>query len=165
MTTKDHNYWMQIALEEAEKAMAAGELPIGGILVANGKEIGKTQTHVSRKGSMAAHGELFALLEANGKLFSAEHPLILYTTLEPCLMCLGAMMQCGVDEVIFGMKAEPDGGTRYVSAIREGGQSAPNVVSGVLEKECVAIMRRLPEVNPKHLAIDYVYAMLAAYDK
>jgi tRNA(adenine34) deaminase len=162
MLNANHEYWMHIALEEAENALA-GELPIGGVLVSNGQEIGRTQTHVSRRSSMAAHGELFALLDANGKLFSAQHPLVMYTTLEPCLMCVGAMMQCGVDEVVFGMRAVPDGGTRYADAISKGGQTPPKVTTGVLENECVEIMRKLPAVHPNHLAINYVYAMLAAY--
>lgn len=163
MSNSRDEQWMRVALQEAEKAMAAGELPIGSVLVANDQEIVRGQTQVSRRGSMAAHGELFALLDANGKLWSAQRPLIIYTSLEPCLMCLGACMQAGVDRVVFGMSAAPDGAARYVEAIHRGGQKVPEVVGGVLENEAVALMRRLPEVHPDHLAIDYVRAMLAAY--
>lgn len=164
METKSHEYWMRLVLEEAEKAMQEGEIPVATILVSNGREITRAQTQVSRRDVLAAHGELFAILDAAGKLWTAEHPLVIYTNLEPCLMCLGAAMQVGVDEIVYGMKAAPDGGTRFVAAIREGGQTPPKVTAGVLEDECVALMRRLPEVHPEHLAIDYVRAMLAVYD-
>jgi tRNA(adenine34) deaminase len=156
-------HWMKLAVEEAEKAMQNGEIPVAAILVADGKELSRSQTMVSRKGTMAAHGELFALLEANGKIWSAPHPLVIYTNLEPCLMCVGAAMQVGVDEIVFGMRAAPDGGERYTNAIAEGGQKPPKIRGGVLEMETVALMRQLPEVNPQQPALPYVMAMLEAY--
>ena len=107
---------------------------------------------------------LLSSLDDGAKLWAAEHPLVIYTNLEPCLMCLGAAMQVGVDEIGYGMKAAPDGGAQFVDAIREGGQTPPKITAGVLEDECVALMSRLLEVHPEHLAIDYVRAMLAVYE-
>lgn len=155
--------WMRLAVEEARNAMQNGEIPVAAILVANGEELSRSQTMVSRKGSMAAHGELFAILAANGKVWSAAHPLVIYTNLEPCLMCVGAAMQVGVDEIVFGMYASPDGGARYADAIAEGGQKPPTIRGGVLEMETVALMRELAHVNPAQPALPYVQEMLVQY--
>jgi tRNA(adenine34) deaminase len=145
--------------------MKNGEIPVACILVAGGQELSRSQTMVSRKGTLAAHGELFSLLEANGKLWTAAHPLVIYTTLEPCLMCVGAAMQVGVDEIVFGMEAAPDGGARYQEAISRGGQKPPTIRGGVLEAECLSLMRRLPVENPTQPAVEYVKAMIAHYDQ
>src|SRR5687768_15136887 len=100
MKLNTHEYWMNLALEEAEKAMQNGEIPVAAILVSDNQELERSQTLVARKGTLAAHAELFTLLNANGRIYSAKHPLVIYTTLEPCLMCLGAAMQVGVDQIV-----------------------------------------------------------------
>jgi len=163
MANQNHDHWMRLALEEAEKAMSFGEIPVATILVANGKEIGRGQTLVVRKGSIVAHGELFTLLEAKGQVWTAERPLVLYTTLEPCLMCLGASMQVGIDTIVYAMDAAPDGGTRFAADIRKGGQTVPEIIPHVLENEAVALMRRFLIKYPKASAVSYVKAMLAIY--
>lgn len=162
---KSDNDWMKIALGEAEKAMDFAEIPVATILVAGDKELTRSQTMVRRKESITAHGELFALLEAKGQIWSAGRPLVIYTTLEPCLMCLGACIQAGVDKIIFGMKAAPDGGARYVADIAKGGQTPPEVIGGLMENESVALMEKFTKLHPNSPAIPYVKAMLAAYSK
>lgn len=162
MNTPSHEDWMRVALEEAEKARQAGELPIGGVLVANNQIIGRTQTQVARRSSNTAHGELLALAEANGKLWSAPRPLVLYTTLEPCLMCLGAMMNCEIDEVVIGMKCAPDGGIFLADTIASAGLKTPKITMGVLEKECVEAMRKWDKES-SHPAFSYLQAILKPY--
>lgn len=162
--SKDDLYWMREAIAEAERALDNGEIPVASILVAGNVEIGRSQTMVSRKGTMAAHGELFVILDAGPKLWSAAHPLVIYTNLEPCLMCLGAAMQVGIDEIVYGMKASPDGADRYKEDIDTRGQKAPIVRGGLLENETVLLMRRLLVDNPNHLAAPYVRLMLNSYD-
>ncbi|MFZ5904495.1 MAG: nucleoside deaminase [Chloroflexota bacterium] len=168
MTTNksSHEYWMRLALLEAEKAMVdGGEIPVAAILVSNGVELTRSQTMVKRHGNLSAHGELFSILNAKGKIWTAEHPLIIYTTLEPCLMCLGAAMQVGVDEIVYGMDAAPDGGTRFVDAIRGGGQTPPKITAHVLENESLELMKRLLVEFPNQSAAGYVKAMVDAYNK
>ena len=165
MENQSHRFWMSLALEEAEKAMQAGEMPVAAILVSNGREIARAQTQGRRRNSMAAHAELFSILDVNGAISTAEHPLVIYSNLEPCLMCLGASIQVGIDEIVYGMDAAPDGGTRFVEAIRAGAQRPPKVTPHVLEEESVALMRRLPIENPAHAVIEYVREVLAAYDE
>lgn len=157
-----HEQWMRIALEEAENARLAGELPIGGVLVANDQLIGRSQTQVVRRSSLPAHGELLALLEANGKLYSAPRPLVMYTTLEPCIMCLGAMINAEIDEVVIGMKCAPDGGVFLAKSIIKAGIKVPKVTWGILEDECVQAMRRWDK-GPSHPAYGYLQAILKPY--
>ncbi len=162
MNTPSHEHWMRIALEEAEKARLANELPIGGVLVANNEIIGRTQTQVVRRSSLVAHGELMALLDANGRLYSATRPIVLYTTLEPCLMCFGAMINCEIDEVVIGMKCAPDGGIFLAPSIQKSGLKTPKITTGVLEKECVQSFRKWDK-GISHPAYAYVQAILEPY--
>lgn len=156
-------YWMHKALKEARNAMSEGELPIAAILVSGENEmLTRAQTQTGRRKSMVAHGELFALLDAREKVFTAEHPLTIYTTLEPCLMCIGAAMQCQIDEIVYAMPADPDGGSRFISAIIEGGQKPPEIRGNVLIEEEVSLMRQFIKENPNHFGIDYVKALLEA---
>jgi tRNA(adenine34) deaminase len=161
---KNHVYYMTLALKEAAKARIAGELPIGCILVGGTKVIGRGQTSPHRKGSIVAHGELMMLLKAKKKIYSCERPLVLYTTLEPCLMCLGAAMQCGVDRIIYGMKCAPDGAISMGTTFTAGGHKLPPITGGVLEKECVEEFRRWPG-DKTNAAGKYVREILEAYNE
>jgi len=163
MSNLNHEHWMRLALKEAEKARLDNELPIGGVLVANDQVVEFTQTNVARKSSLVAHGELLALLEANGKLYSAKPPIVLYTTLEPCLMCLGAAMNCGIDEIVIGMMCAPDGGTILVDSIVKAGLSVPKITKGILENECVEEWRKWDK-GPSHPAHSYWKAILNPYE-
>lgn len=154
--------WMRMALGEAIAAMNAAELPIGGMLIGGNEVIAKTQTSVVREESIVAHGELMALLRAKNSIWAASRPLTLVTTLEPCLMCLGAAMQCGVDRVVFGMHCAPDGGLALVPQLEAIGQKAPEIVGPVLEDECVEVFARWPQ-SAGHPAFGYVNAILLRY--
>ena len=123
MNQKDKDEkWMRVALGEASKAMNAGEHPIACVIVAGDAELARGQTSVARQGTITAHGELIALRSSGWKIFSVARPVVIYTTLEPCLMCLGAAMQCAVDEIVFAMPAKPDGGTKLHYSDREDGR-------------------------------------------
>jgi tRNA(adenine34) deaminase len=152
--------WMRLALEEAEAAAQNGELPIAAILVGGDKEITRAQTQTGRRQSMTGHAELWALIAAQRQVYSAPKPLTIYTTLEPCLMCLGAAIQCGVGEVVFAMDAPPDGGTRLVDEILRSGQTAPSIRRGVLKEEAVSQMQRFVEQNGSHPGIRYARLLL-----
>lgn len=159
----EHEHWMKQALDLARSAMASGELPIGAIVVADGRELSRSTTRTAAEESITAHGELFALLHARRQVFTAPRPLIVYTTLEPCVMCLGAAMQCEVDIMVFGMRADPDGGTRLAPDIAAQGLKAPELRGGVLEQEAVVLMREFLRLNPNHFGASYVEALLANY--
>ena len=156
---------MRKAIEEAELAMREGELPIAAILVSASGELARAQTQTGRKKSMAAHGELFAILDAGAKVFTAKHPLTIYTTLEPCLMCIGAAMQCQVDRIVYAMPADPDGGSRFVSTFAAGGQKPPEIQGGILAKEAVQLMKKFVKENPNHFGLGYAKSLLDAVNQ
>jgi tRNA(adenine34) deaminase len=154
--------WMQLALVDAERAMALGEIPVAAILIAEDQEIGRETTAVARFGTLAAHAELLCLLNAKNKLWTPARPLRIITTLEPCLMCFGAAIQVGVDEIYYGMRATPDGvESNFPNLLTYPG--APKVHGGLAEEREVTLMRRLLKDNPAHPSAEYVRDMLKAY--
>ncbi len=156
-------HWMKLALEEAEAAMQFGEIPVASILVGDGVEVGRGQTQVRRRGSIAAHGELYAILEAKDAVYRYER-LTIYTTLEPCLMCVGACGQAGISRVVFGMRAAPDGAAAAAHDLRDSGLALPVVSGGLLEESEIELMRTFRLMHPESPAIPYVDEMLAHYD-
>ena len=150
---RDDLYWMSEAIKLAEDGMKEySELPIATILVANDKEIGRGVTANVREGGVIAHGELSVLLAAKRQVFTCEHPLVLYTTLEPCIMCLGAAIECGVDKIVYAMPAPPDGGVCYADGMRGIKEKIPEIIGGVLESNEYLLMKKFisthDETNP-----------------
>jgi tRNA(Arg) A34 adenosine deaminase TadA len=165
VTDSMDEYWMLEGLKEAERGLAEGELPIASVLVAGGLEIGRAHSRQVQSKSITAHGEWLVLHEAKELVWTAARPLVLYTTLESCVMCLGAAMLTSIDRIVFGMRAIPNGSTRYIGAILAGGQRTPVVDGGVLEAEEVVLMRRFLIANPSFPRLPFVRALLAAYDE
>ena len=103
----DDEYFMRYALAEAEKALAADEVPIGAIIVANGKIIAKAHNMVERLNDVTAHAEMIAFTAAaealGGKYLKG---CTMYVTLEPCVMCSGASYWTQIDRIVVGAKPE-----------------------------------------------------------
>ena len=135
---------IRAALEQARDAAAAGEIPVGAIVVSGGNVIGRGQNRSIRDSDPSAHAEVVALREAclaqaNYRLTDAT----LYVTLEPCAMCLGALMQARVSRVVFGAY-DPKAGAAG-SAVDLTESPAFNhrfeVLGGVLADECGAVLQ------------------------
>jgi tRNA(adenine34) deaminase len=92
---------MRAALAEAEAAGQAGELPIGAVVVVDGQIISRGRARQTQRQSQLAHAELQALLEGGPRLFTDYPRAILFTTLEPCPMCLGAAVMADVAHIVF----------------------------------------------------------------
>lgn len=136
---------MQAALEQARLGLAAGEVPIGAVLVADGAIVARGYNQPIAAVDPTAHAEIVVLRAAaraagNYRLTDA----VLYVTVEPCLMCVGALVHARVREVVYGA-AEPRTGA-LVSAVR--GLDLPGlnhrfaVTGGVLEGECRGLMQQ-----------------------
>jgi tRNA(adenine34) deaminase len=134
-----HEDGMRLALAEAARAQALGEVPIGAVVVSNGQVIGAGCNRPISAVDPTAHAEIDAIRRAartvgNYRLTGAT----LYVTVEPCLMCVGAMVHARIGLVVFGA-AEPKAGA-LVSTIRA--HEAPSlnhrlqVAAGVLEDDC-----------------------------
>ena len=157
--TLTHIEWMQRTLALAEEAIERGEVPIACILVSKGEQIAHGYTHVSSWRSSVAHAETTMFLNAALKPDVDYSPLVLYTTLETCVMCLGAAMNCGVDTIVHAMPAAPDGGTPFVATMREAGRIVPDIVPHILQDEAERLMHTFLLRYPAHPGRPYVQSL------
>ena len=93
---------LEFAIEEAEKGLAEGGIPIGAVLVRNGVVIGRGHNRRVQQGSAILHGEMDALENAGRLPASTYRECVLYTTLSPCSMCTGAILLYGIPKVVIG---------------------------------------------------------------
>jgi tRNA(adenine34) deaminase len=140
----DHSTFMRAALDEARRAFDAGEVPVGAVVVLDGEVIGRGFNRPISSSDPTAHAEIVALREAASAV--CNYRLVgttLYVTIEPCLMCVGAMVHARVGTLVFGA-TEPKAGA-VVSACRAHELPSLNhrieVVGGILEEECRAIIQ------------------------
>ncbi|MGI2329754.1 tRNA adenosine(34) deaminase TadA [Planococcus sp. YIM B11945] len=101
---QDH-YYMKLAIEEAQKAAAKGEVPIGAVIVHNGEVIARAHNLRETTQNAVTHAELLAIQDACNHLESWRlEETILYVTLEPCPMCAGAILQSRIPRVVYGAR-------------------------------------------------------------
>src|SRR6266511_3137252 len=94
--------FMQAAIEEAERGLAEGGIPIGSVLVHHGKIVGRGHNRRVQRGSAILHGEMDALENAGRQPAAVYRESVLYTTLSPCAMCTGAILLYGIPRVVVG---------------------------------------------------------------
>src|ERR1700740_2293595 len=117
MIEYDDTYFMQQALKEAVIAYEADEVPIGAVVVINNKIIARGHNQVERLGDATAHAEIIALTSAFNFLGSKYLPkATIYITVEPCLMCAGALYWSKIGRVVYGADDEKNGYKKYVIA-------------------------------------------------
>ena len=136
--------YMRIALGEAQKAYREDEVPIGAVLVSEGEILAQAHNMPIALNDPTAHAEILVLREASLRKSNYRLPnTILYVTVEPCLMCLGALLQARVSMLVFGAfdpKAGACGSFRDILPT-PGITHKIKVVPGVLEKECREILQ------------------------
>lgn len=137
-----NNEYMNLALKEAKKAYKKLEVPIGAVIVKDGKIIAKAHNLREKKQSSLAHAEILAIKKAcekleSWRLDSAE----LYVTLEPCSMCAGAITQARIKKVYFGAKDEKNGCVGSIANIFDDIKTTHKVEYEYIEnKECSDIL-------------------------
>ena len=94
--------FMQAAIEEAEQGLAEGGIPIGSVIVHDGRILGRGHNRRVQQGSVTLHGEMDALERAGRQPASVYRASILYTTLSPCPMCTGAILLYGIPRIVVG---------------------------------------------------------------
>lgn len=137
---QDENY-MKIALQEAQKAYDADEVPIGAIVVLENKIISRAHNQVELLKDSTAHAEILALTTAFNGLGSKYLPeACLYVTVEPCLMCSGALYWSKIGRIVFGAFDEKNG---YRRVAGENNPFHPKTIitGGVLAEEAAALMK------------------------
>jgi cytosine deaminase len=140
MTVSDHRQFMQVAHEQALKSYREGGLPIGAALVENGRVIARGHNRRVQDGDPTAHGEMDCFRDAGRR--PDYRTTTLYTTLSPCMMCAGTVVQFGVPKVVVGEDRSFPGNAEF---LREHG------VEVVLldDPQCRELMRRFIEENPE----------------
>ena len=146
-----HEDYMTIALELAREAAAAGEVPVGCVIVKDGAVIGRGRNRREEKQAIFSHAEMEAMAEANAALGSWRlEDCDLYVTLEPCPMCAGAIINGRVHRVFYGARDSVMGACGGVlNLFMENFPHHPHLVGGVLGEDCAAVLsdffRRLRE--------------------
>ncbi len=139
-----YDHWMLAALEEARRARDAGEVPIGAVVALDGAIVGRGFNQPISSGDPTAHAEIVAIRDAARQLGNYRLTgAVLCVTIEPCLMCVGALVHARIATLVFGA-AEPRTGA-IVSTVRAaelpGHNHRVEVVGGILEDECRELMQ------------------------
>lgn len=132
-------YFMKIALKEAEKAFYDDEVPVGAIVVCNNTIIAKSYNSVEKLNDVTAHAEMIAITSASEYLGSKYlNDCTIYLTLEPCVMCAGALAWAQISKIVFGAFDGKKGYSLYSKNIF---QPKTLVINGILENECSGLMK------------------------
>ncbi|HSY59490.1 MAG TPA: tRNA adenosine(34) deaminase TadA [Terriglobales bacterium] len=143
-STRNDREFMQTALESARSAEQSGEVPIGAVVVLDGRIVSRAGNRTITDCDPAGHAEIIALREAaleikNYRLLGAT----VYVTIEPCAMCAGAMIQARIARLVYGADDAKAGAVRSCFSILEHEKlnHRVEVTSGVLADECAALLK------------------------
>ncbi len=133
-----HDYFMRLAFAEAQKAFDKDEVPVGAVVVANQMIIGRGHNLTQTLHDVTAHAEMQAITAASNYL-SAKYltDCTLYVTLEPCIMCAGALAWAQIGTIVYGAHDPKKGYSRCNIPILH---PKTKVVSGIMEDECSALL-------------------------
>jgi tRNA(adenine34) deaminase len=136
----ENEYFMRLALQEAEKAFAAGEIPVGAVVVCRGRVVGRGHNLTEQLNDVTAHAEMQAFTAASETLGGKYlKDCTLYVTVEPCVMCAGASYWTQISKLVYGAPEPKRGFTSKCSNILH-----PKTVmeTGVLAEQCGELMRK-----------------------
>jgi len=137
----DYNHFMKEALRQAQIAFEEDEVPVGAVVVWNDKVISRGYNQVEKLNDSTAHAEMIALTAAFNALGSKYLPeATLYVTLEPCLMCCGAMYWSKIGKIVYGA-SDAKNGYRRIAGQQHPFHPKTEIVSGVLAAECAQLMK------------------------
>lgn len=140
----EDEWWMRQALDQARYAQDAGEVPVGAVLVLDSTLLGTGYNQPIGTADPSAHAEVAALRAAAAKLSNYRLPgSTLYVTLEPCVMCAGAILHARVSRLVFGAYDAKAGAVTSVYSViaRPRHNQAPLWTGGVLENDCAGMLR------------------------
>ncbi|MCX8081021.1 MAG: nucleoside deaminase [Bacteroidia bacterium] len=133
-----HEFFMSEALKEAQKAALEGEVPVGGVVVCEGKIIARAYNMVEKLNDPTAHAEMQLITMATHHLGGKYlNECDLYVTLEPCVMCAGALHWAQLKSLIFGAKDEKRGFSKFGTNILH---PKTEIKGGIMERECREIL-------------------------
>lgn len=151
MSSNLENRYMQRAIELAKEAMASGEIPVGAVIVKDGEIIGEGRNCCEEQNNATLHAEILAIDMASEKMANWRiSGATMYVTLEPCPMCMGAIISARVDEVVFGAYNEKTGACVSCMNVEDFPfANKPIVVGGYLQSECKELMVKFFEEKRK----------------
>ena len=133
--------YMRLAISEAEKAFEKEEVPIGAILVINDKIICRSHNQVEMLNDSTAHAEILSVTAAYNSLGSKYLPdATLYVTIEPCLMCSGALYWSKIGRIVFGAYDDKNGYRKYTGVVNPF-HPKTKLTGGILQEECAALLQ------------------------
>ena len=137
--------WMQIAINEANIAKSEDEIPVGAVLIQNGKFIAKAHNQPVSKNDPTAHAEIQVLRAAGEKLGNYRLTnSTLYVTLEPCAMCFGAMVHARIERIVYGAYDSKTGVCGSCTDLRSSNcfKHQINITGGILQNECSKMLKK-----------------------
>lgn len=143
-------FYMNLALKEAVKAFKKNEVPVGAVVVLDGKVIAKAYNKKEKKKSAVFHAEILALIKAGRKLKAWNLSGVkVYVTKQPCLMCYGAMLSSRVAEICFGAYDKKYGleVEKYEELNTKGFNHRAKVTGGILEQRCAELLTKFFKVK------------------
>ncbi len=141
----DDEKFMKAALDEALKAFDEDEIPVGAVIVVNGKIVARAHNMTERLNDVTSHAEMQALTIASSQGGKYLPQATLYVTLEPCVMCAGALSWAQIGRIVYGAKDIKRGFQKFENCVLSQNLSLlhpkTKVVSGVLEDECADLLK------------------------
>ncbi len=135
-------YYMRQAIAEARQAFEEGEIPVGAVIVVNGRVIARARNRTETLNDVTAHAEMQAITSAADHLGGKYLPeCTLYVTVEPCAMCAGALGWSQIGRIVYGAPDPKRGLFSYFNLGRSPIHPKTEVVNGVLEEECKELMQ------------------------
>lgn len=132
-------YFMQQAFKQAEKAFEEGEIPVGAVIVCNDLIIAKAHNQTELLNDVTAHAEIIAVTSASEYLGSKYlNECTMYVTLEPCVMCAGALAWAQLGRLVFGASDEKKGFFRYGKELLH---PKTVILQGVMDHQCSGLMK------------------------
>lgn len=144
MEILSHEKWMEIALQEARLAFAEGEVPVGAVLVRNGELVARNHNRREKNNSATAHAEILVIEEGNRQLGAWRlSECTLYVTLEPCVMCAGAMVNSRVSTVVYGCRDPKAGAVESLYQVLSDSRlnHRPEVVGGIMAETSSQLLK------------------------
>ena len=141
----DDNFFMRAALEEARKAFEEDEIPVGAVVVVNDRIVARAHNMTQRLNDVTAHAEMQALTIASAQGGKYLPEATLFVTLEPCVMCAGALAWAQIGRIVYGARDTKRGYGIVENCISSQSLSLlhpkTEVVGGVMEAECAGLLK------------------------